>query len=416
MRHARWFASPCWRLGLATVLAAIVAAPMASPPPAAAQEPVNEAFPPLAGGGPPAWVVPGTRLSWYGAAASIQSSYYTYVEDPEGDWEDPATGKRYRQTEEGEMPTAAGHGVTQTDVLAVEGEDVILSTSLWAIDLETGQLSLQPLGGGRYPGGAVDGAWVRPDLLAQIPDGGTTELRVLRGPYELGETTVQAVAFVSRAEGDYGSTVFDTDSGALVASTGRYKGAGSPVHGPLDDPEGNVQVMFASLVDVRERALPGLGAAVPDWVVPGAQLVYQGEARVTNPFDAGGFSTGWPVELRVTLDEVGSSWATFESSTATDFDGYVQRTEASGATGSTGLYWYDLAALAAMTPGTILDEDPVTTAMVSVESADGTVVTLLTEAPGVTARATYEIASGVLTSLVLEQGYGAASLELVSTS
>jgi hypothetical protein len=120
--------------------------------------------------------------------------------------------------------------------------------------------------------------------------------------------------------------------------------------------------------------------------------------------------------MRVTLDEVGSSWATFESSTATDFDGYVQRTEASGATGSTGLYWYDPAALAAMTPGTILDEDPVTTARVSVESADGTVVTLLTEAPGVTARATYEIASGVLTSLVLEQGYGAASLELVSVS
>lgn len=416
MRHARRFPSPPWCVSLVTVLAAVLATPLAAPLSAAAQEPDNEAFPPLAGGGPPAWVVPGTRLSWYGAAASIQSSYYTYVEDPDGDWEDPATGKRYRQTEEGEMPTVAGHGVSQTDVLAVEGDDVILSTSLWAIGLETGQLSLQPLWGGRYPGGAVDGAWVRPDLLAQVPDGGTTELRVLRGPYQLGDATVQAVAFVSRAEGDYGSTVFDVDSGALVASTGRYKGVGSPVHGPLDDPEGNVQVMFARLVDVRERALPGLGAAVPDWVTPGTQLVYQGEATVTNPFDAVGFSASWPVEMSLTFDEVGSSWATFESSTATDFDGYVQRSDASGATGSTGLYWYDPAALAAMTAGTILDEDPVTTARLSIESADGSAVTLLTEAPGVTARATYEVASGVLTSLVLEQGYGALSLELLSVS
>ena len=36
------------------------------------------------------------------------------------------------------MPTAAGHGASQTDVLAIDGDDVILSTSLWAIDVESG--------------------------------------------------------------------------------------------------------------------------------------------------------------------------------------------------------------------------------------------------------------------------------------
>ncbi len=199
---------------------------------------------------------------------------------------------------------------------------------------------------------------------------------------------------MSRADGDYASTAFDIDSGVLVASTGRAKGVGSPVHGPLDDPEGNVQVMFARLVDVRQRDLPGLGAPVPAWVIPGTALVYQGEATVTNPFDPSGFGMGWPVEVVVTLDEVGTSWATFRSTTATDFEGYVERSETAGATGSTGLYWYDPASLAAMTPGTLLDEDPVTTARLSVESADGSNVTLLTEAPGVTARATYEVASG----------------------
>jgi hypothetical protein len=381
-----------------------------------AQEPDNVAFPPVAGGGPPDWVTAGTRLSWYGAAASVQSSYYTYVEDPNGDWEDPATGKRYRRTEEDEMPTAAGQGVSQTDVLAVEGDDVILSTSLWAIDLETGQLSLVPLWGGRYPGGAVDGAWARSDLLAQVPGGGTRELQILRGTYRLGETPVEAVSFVSRTQGDYSSTVFDADSGVLVASTGRYKAAGSRVRGPLDDPEGNVQIMFARLVDVRERALPGLGAAVPAWVAPGTQLVYSGQATVTNPFDPYGFSTGWPVQVVVTLDEVGSSWATFRSTTATDFDGYVERSEAFGATGSTGLYWYDPVSLATMNPGTVLDEDAITKARLSVEAADGASVTLLTEVPGLSVRATYEVGSGVLTGLVIEQAYGAATLQLMSVS
>jgi hypothetical protein len=406
MRHA------CRIAGLICSVILVLGTPLAG----AAQEPDNAAFPPVAGGGPPDWVTPGTRLTWYGAAASVQSSHYTYVEDPDGDWEDQVTGKRYRRTEEDEMPTAAGHGVSQTDVLAIEGDDVILSTSLWAIDFETGQLSLMPLWGGRYAGGAVDGAWVRPDLLEQVASGGTNELQVLRGTYWLGETPVEAISFLGRTQGDYASTVFDEASGMLVATTGRYKAAGSPVHGPLDMPEGNVQIMVTRLVDARERILPGLGAATPAWVAPGTQLTYAGDATVSNPFDPNGFGASWPVEVLVTLDEVGDGWATFKTTTATDFDGYVERSEASGATGSTGLYWYDPASLATMAPGTVLDEDPVTTALLTVEAADGLSVTLLTEAPGVTVRATYEVASGVLTGLVIEQGMGAATLQLTSVS
>ena len=128
MRHA------CPIAGLICSVILILGTPLAG----AAQQPDNAAFPPVAGGGPPDWVTPGTRLTWYGAAASVQSSYYTYVEDPDGDWEDPVTGKRYRRTDEDEMPTAAGHGVSQTDVLAIEGDDVILNTSLWAIDSRPG--------------------------------------------------------------------------------------------------------------------------------------------------------------------------------------------------------------------------------------------------------------------------------------
>ena len=237
---------------------------------------------------------------------------------------------------------------------------------------------------------------------------------VLRGTYWLDDTPVEAVSFLSRTQGDYASTVFDAASGLLVASTGRYQATGSPVHGPLDTPEGNVQIMFTRVVDVRERALPGLGAAVPAWVAPGTQLVYAGEATVTNPFDPYGFSTGWPVEVIVTLDEVGASWATFSSMTATDFGGYVERSEAQGATGPTGLYWYDPASLGLMGSGDVLDEDPNTGARLSVERADGVAVTLLTEAPGVTVRADYDVTQGLLTGLTIEQGVAIATLELMS--
>ena len=404
MRHARRICG--------SVCAAVFI--LASPLTVSGQPLDGDAFPDVTGGGPPDWVSAGTRLTWYGAAASVRSSYYTYVEDPDGEWEDPVTKKRYRRTDEEEMPTAAGQALSQTDVLAVEGDYVVLSTTMWGIDLDTGQHSLQPLWGGRYPGAAVDGAWVRPDLLAQVASGGIPDLQVLRGTYALGDTPVESVSFLSRTQGDYASTVFDASSGLLVASTGRYQAAGSPVHSALDMPEGNVQIMFTRVVDVRDRTLPGLGSAVPAWVEPGIQLQYAGETTVTSPFDPGGFSTSWPIEVVVTLDAVGESWATFRSTTAIDFDGYVEETEALGATGSTGLYWYDPASLGLMNPDDVLDDDPLTGARLSVAGTDESSVTLLTEALGVTVRADYDTASGALTGLTVEQGVSVTTLELVS--
>ena len=175
-----------------------------------------------AGLGPPAWVQPGTRLTYYGAAASIAGSYYTYVEDPAGEWEDPATGKRYRRSNEGDdpqdMPTAAGEAFSQTDVLAVEGTDVVVSTTLYSIDLLARQYTLTPMGGSRQAGAVVDGAWVNPDALRQVLANGYGDLLVLHGPYVLGDATYDAISFVAQSGGAYQSSTYDLASGALLST------------------------------------------------------------------------------------------------------------------------------------------------------------------------------------------------------
>jgi hypothetical protein len=386
---------------------------LSSAPPAALGQEANEAFPPVAGGGAPAWVAPGLRLSYYGEAASIRTSYYTYVEAEDGEWEDPVTHKRYRRTEEAEMPEAAGRAFTQSDVIALAGDDVIMTTTMVGIDFETGLLSLIPLWGGRYPGAAVDGAWVRPDLLATVASGGTPELRVLRGPYDLEGTTVDAIGFMARDEGTYASTVFDQATGMLVASTGRAKGPDSPVHGPLDDPEGNVTVSWSRSVGVRQRGLPGIGEALPDWVAPGLALRYVGTTTVTNPFDPG-FEMTLPLEMVVTVDEVGEDWATFQSRSTVDYDGYLDTTESSGATGAAGQYWYVTGALGQLAAGDVLDEDPVTGARLTVDAVDDRGVTLRTEMPGVSVLTTFDSVSGVLTAMTVEQGYATVDVALAS--
>ena len=407
--------------------------PIVTQAPASAQVPGAAAAPtppgavqvaPAVGGdaglGPPAWVQAGTLMTYYGAAASIAGSYYTYVEDPAGDWKDPVTGKRYKRTNEGDdpqdMPTAAGEAFSQTEVLAVEGTDVVIATTLYSIDLLARQYTVTPMGGSRQAGAVVDGAWVNPDALQQVLATGYGDRMILRGPYVLGNATYDAIAFISKAEGAYQSSAYDLASGALLATNSSTKGADSPVTGNNDNPQGNNQLALTKLAGVRQRALPGMGTPPPGWVVPGKQLTYRGTYTQVNPADPGAGPWVYPMQSAITFNEVGSSWSSFASQTVIEVNGQGQPSQGAGVTGSIGLYWYDPASLAAMSPGDVLDEDPITGARVTVESVDpagsGTLVTLTTAMNGVTMRAGYDRDSGALLTLELAQAVTGGTIQL----
>jgi hypothetical protein len=414
-------------------------APVATPPPGSPAfpgAPAPAATPPgaiglpqgtgsAAGLGPPAWVQPGTRITFYGAAASVAQAGYTYVEDEEkGTWVEPITGKRYRRTDQGknpeDMPTAAAEAFTQTDVLAVEGSDVVLATTMYSMDLLARQFTLTPLGGARQPGAVVDGAWVNPDALRQMMTTGYGEFMVLHGPYVLGGTTYDALSFVAQSGGAYQSSTYDLGSGALLSTNSSTQGAGSPIRGPNDNPQGNVQLSLTRLVGVRQRSLPGMGAPAPAWVATTPQLLYTGTYTQANPADPGAGTWAYPMRSTITFSEIGSTWAAFTSRTVIDVNGYEQATDGAGVTSSTGLYWYDPAALAAMSPGGLIDEDPATGARFSVESvapsASGTLVTLITAMNGVTVRAGYERDSGVLLTLEIVQAVTGGTIQLQLTN
>jgi hypothetical protein len=376
--------------------------------------------------GPPSWVQPGMRLTWYGAAASVAQSSYTYVEDAGGEWEDPTTGKRYRRTDPHDpdnpedMPTAAGEAYTQTDVIAVEGDDVVLSNTLYGIDLIARQYTLQPLGGGRVPGAAVDGGWVNPDLMQTLLTTGYQGLMILRGPYLLNGQQFDGVAFVARSEGSYASSTFDAASGVLLSMNASVEGGGAPVHGPLDDPQGNVQLSLSRFVSARQRTIPGMDAAAPAWVATTPELVYDGTYTATNPLDPTSGPWVWPMRQTVTFGDGGRTWSTFSSHTVIDLDGMQQPSDGSGVTGPTGLYWYDPATLASMSQGDVIDEDPVTGARTTVESVggggSGAVVTITTAMDGITLRLGYDVGTGVLVSLALTQSVTGATVALQLTT
>jgi hypothetical protein len=293
---------------------------------------------------------------------------------------------------------------------------VVISTTLYGIDLLARQYTLTPMGGSRQAGAVVDGAWVNPDALKQVLATGYGDRMILRGPYVLGNATYDAIAFISKAEGAYQSSAYDLASGALLSTNSSTKGADSPITGNNDNPQGNNQLSLTRLAGVRQRAVPGIGAPPPSWVVPGKQLAYRGTYTQINPADPGAGPWVFPMQSTVTLGETGATWAAFTSQTVIEVNGQGQPTGGAGVTGSTGLYWYDPATLAAMSPGDLLDEDPITGARMTVESVDpsgsGALVTLATAMNGVTVRAGYDRDSGVLLTLEVVQAVTGGTIQL----
>ena len=135
-----------------TAATAFVLAMLAAPSALAQTNPNGPALPGAAGLGPPDWVKPGTRISFHNAAATVSGSQSVFVEDPTGPWEDPSTGTHYslQESSGSAIGGSGGDGVSQVDVVAIEGTDVVLSQSGYAIDR---------LNGVRFiPGGAPSGS------------------------------------------------------------------------------------------------------------------------------------------------------------------------------------------------------------------------------------------------------------------
>jgi hypothetical protein len=380
--------------------------------------PVPTPTPGIGNQGPPAWIQPGTRITFYAAAASVAQSRFAWIEDPDGDWQDPKTGRHYRRTDEsGEgQGTASGDGLTQIDVLAVEGRDVVLSSALYGIDRVNNQFVVVPGSGAKVPGASVDGAWIHPDVLAGLQNADLGGLLVLRGPYRLGDVTYQAVSFVNPTPGAYQSYTYDTATGLLVAATTSTAGPTSPVTAFNEPPpQGNTQLTITRLAGVRQRSIPGLNGTNPEWVARTAGLSYAGTYNFTNPVDPSSANFSYPMRLDIALGPGGRSWSAYTSRTEIQIPG-GQPSQGSGVTGTTGVYWVDPRALAGLREGALLDRDPLTNERDTVVSVDagpnGGTLTVAAQLPGLETVATYDATTGVLVQYRLHEASGGITIRL----
>lgn len=383
--------------------------------PVAAQESfLTQVFPEAATLGVPAGIGVGTQLVWYASGASVAQSRYQWIEDENGTWEDPATGKKYRRTDESGESTggSAGDGFAVVDIVAVEGSDVVTSVTLLSFDRLTGTYTIAPLGGAKSQGSVLDGGWMHPALLERIVAEGYSGLQVLTGPYTVDGRTFDAVSVVSQGAGGYQSWTWDRANGLLVVSSSRQDGAFSPFSAPGEaPPQANSFLGFRQLMGVRQRTTPGIGSAVPEWVGTTQGLSYAGSYTFVNPMDPSSQPMVFGYTSDATFSPGGPTWANVRFRNVIDFAGSPSPGEATGIATGTSSWWWDPAALAAMQPGDVLDEDALTGLKVTVEDTlpwqGGQSVIIRTELPGNRIRTQYDVATGVaLGTEIFQQNAG----------
>ncbi|MCU0724298.1 MAG: hypothetical protein MUE73_00690, partial [Planctomycetes bacterium] len=203
--------------------------------------------------GAPEWVRPGVRLTFYGASATVRQSGYQLIEDPNGDWEDAKTGKKYRKTDDDPRPGddagASGDGYSQFDVVSVGRNAVALNGMLYTINRTDNTFLMAPLGGTIAHAACALDLWVHPAALAKLPLVNQEGFRVLKGKLPGADRPIDVVYIVSMAGGARSSWTYDLASGILLGSNTSTPSKPAPVHLPNQPPpSGPTQLTFTRFV------------------------------------------------------------------------------------------------------------------------------------------------------------------------
>lgn len=248
----------------------------------------------------PDWVKPGLRLTFYAASATIPQSYVGgLVQDPNGRWVDPKTGKSYRM--EGNA-SASGHGYTQIDVLALTDDAVVYDVRALGIEGVDGPVRFISATGCTTPPGAAGDWWVNPDVLNQSVDNlNGPGVRSQRMPYKAAKKQYDAV-WISTTTGNGSiSYVIDLNGGMTLHTATCTSSAGgvTNINGVPTNVGGSTSLGQTTFIGMREIQVPWMGQPLPQSLSQVRELVYEGQSTVSIE----GVSTSIP--MRAVVDIIG---------------------------------------------------------------------------------------------------------------
>jgi hypothetical protein len=321
--------------------------------PASYGQDLSSVIPGLQGLPAPDWVREGIRLSYYSATADVPSANEKFILDEEGDWVGMTSGKKYRREE---LFGAAGHGVTQVDVLSVDQRVAALKVNSWLYSSYTGPLT--PIKQAPAIGLAAGGDWyIHPDALAKLADRRGGSVTILRMPYTVEGVTYNAIRIQQDSETSTFAHIYDLQDGKLLATFNSVASADKL----------STVFAYATFLGVRQMALPWAGQVLPDWLKKGAVLQYSG----TKTYEAilAAYSMPTSVTVGMRIKDATTKYYTYTQSGSMSVPGfpsqYGQELLAGGLGEPVGLV-LPPASLARLQTGQIIDVDPITGITVTV--------------------------------------------------
>jgi hypothetical protein len=346
-------------------------APPPAQPPAPAQSGFNSVpahpffsgLPGIEQIGAPEWIQPGTRLIFWGGAGTTisEAGQSILIPDPNGDLVDEVTGEKFRESTV--SAGAAGAGYTVIDIAAVTPQAVVADVRMYLIDPLQNTTQLTSFMSLVTHPSSCDW-WVNPALIAMLREGRAHGVRVLRGPYAIGQQVYDAVRIVSGGT----SYTYDTASGVMLSFTMSSSGAGGGVR--FFDPNtgkyetrqttaGNIAL--GRFVATRQVNLPWANQAMPAWANAAKSFHYDGAYTTAMP----GVQ---PMSLGLTMDSKvlrrGENWIETEvTSQLQNIDPMMPQSMPSvslriSAPAMIGGQWMSPDALAQLQQNQVIDEDP----------------------------------------------------------
>ncbi len=305
----------------------------------------------------PAVMHAGMRITWVSGDAVVQGVRAKLVRDPNGNWVDPKTQKRYSEEE---TRSSGGVGYMQVtivhaapDLIVADGRNFIIT------DVARNQCSFSGGFACSGTGAALGDLWIHPARLAALKDVNEKDLTLTHAPYTLNGREYRAVLVRSESDTGCSQYTYDCATGLLLVSSTSNTGTQVPTLGPngtVNSGAGSAAITTCTLVTARPVTTPWAAEAPPTWASKGRQINYQGTTGQAN-------SSLPPMQLQVqvTVADAGADWATthivrraaYPNTPTTEV--VQERVAASMAAPGT---WIGLKAIASMKPGAVIDEDP----------------------------------------------------------
>lgn len=356
-------------------------------------------------------VAANVRLMYYASSASVRGvrSQLVWREDcdpaVEQCWED-ADGNIVGATVD--VPTPAGAGYTQVDVLYVDDAVCVGRVGNHLMDVTTGVL--RSLGSSAFV--STDGCsdyWRPVPRLLVLASPGVPGLRVRQGPYTLAGKTVDAISVTNTGPAGVTHTAYDARSGLLLVESTRTQGAAVATVGPggqVQPGAGGSLLTYSQLLGVK--TVPGPPQQpLPDAVARVSGFTYA--CSVTTSM-AGAQPLQVPCRQDAEVVQRAPGWLLLrvvrQQASMMGLPPEVTESAEVITAGGVGGPYASPAWLQGLARGAILDDDAITGIRVQVGAVDGASVVVTASSPAQRATYVYDRGSGWLRTIVVEQDMG----------